>query len=261
MTQTQEKINPYQVLGLPDFAPMEEVNRRYRALAKKYHPDINPGHEAEMKAVNNAYDLIKGGWIPPKEPPQQTARQPRQQEPRQTQRQQEPRQTQRQQTQRQQTQQQRTQRQQTQQQRTQQQTDPRDILIMVNMHIDRRKVKKLERKWHCSDEDFVKMFQRFVDLRCFSFLRPSSGRANDFSRIAQDYWSGCAEAEMTQKDPVTKERGITTGFQIYLTDVMRLVFGAFANQVLPQGYSMEDFVSYVRAQIGEWIYEFAHERI
>ena len=30
---------------------------------------------------------------------------------------------------------------------------------------------------------------------------------------------------------------------------------------LPQGYSMEDFISYVRAQIGEWIYEFAHERI
>ena len=237
MTQTQKKINPYQILGLPDFAPMEEVSRRYRALAKKYHPDINPGHEAEMKVVNNAYDQIKAGWIPSEEPPRQQNRrqQPQQQSP--------------------------------QQQTWQQaQPDPRDVLLEVNMHIDRKKVKKLERKWHCSDDDFVKIFQRFVDLRCFSFLCPASGKASDFSRIAEDYWATCLKAEKSRTDPdlvsdVTKERGITTGFHIYLTDGMRLVMHSFADRVLPQGYSMEDFISYVRAQIGEWIYEFAHERI
>ena len=40
----------------------EEVKRAYRALAKKYHPDMNPGdaHAAEMmNKINAAYDQIK----------------------------------------------------------------------------------------------------------------------------------------------------------------------------------------------------------
>ena len=54
--------DPYSVLGLTPDASDEEVKRAYRALAKKYHPDMNPGdqHAAEMmNRINAAYDEIK----------------------------------------------------------------------------------------------------------------------------------------------------------------------------------------------------------
>lgn len=53
--------NPYTVLGLKETATADEVKAAYRALAKKYHPDLNPdSREAEqkMKEVNEAYDMI-----------------------------------------------------------------------------------------------------------------------------------------------------------------------------------------------------------
>lgn len=54
--------DPYAVLGLRPDATDEEVKKAYRALAKKYHPDMNPGdaHAAEMmNRINAAYDQIK----------------------------------------------------------------------------------------------------------------------------------------------------------------------------------------------------------
>ena len=54
--------DPYSVLGLTPDASDEEVKRAYRALAKKYHPDMNPGdqHAAEMmNRINAAYAQIK----------------------------------------------------------------------------------------------------------------------------------------------------------------------------------------------------------
>ena len=62
--------DPYRVLGLKPGASDEEVRKAYRALAKKYHPDMNPGdaHAAEMmNQINAAYDQIKN-------PPQTTTR-------------------------------------------------------------------------------------------------------------------------------------------------------------------------------------------
>lgn len=56
--------DPYEVLGLERGASDEEVKKAYRALAKKYHPDVNPGDktaEARMKEINAAYDQIKSG--------------------------------------------------------------------------------------------------------------------------------------------------------------------------------------------------------
>ena len=59
--------DPYQVLGVPPGASDEEVTKAYRKLAKKYHPDLNPGDEAaaaKMSEINAAYDQIKNGWTP-----------------------------------------------------------------------------------------------------------------------------------------------------------------------------------------------------
>ena len=54
--------DPYKVLGLGPNASDEEVKRAYRNLAKKYHPDKNPGDEAaarKMQEINAAYEQIK----------------------------------------------------------------------------------------------------------------------------------------------------------------------------------------------------------
>lgn len=54
--------DPYKVLGVSPNASDEEIKKAYRALAKKYHPDRNPGDEEaakKMQQVNAAYEQIK----------------------------------------------------------------------------------------------------------------------------------------------------------------------------------------------------------
>lgn len=54
--------DPYKVLGVSPSASDEEIKQAYRRLAKKYHPDLNPGDQEaarRMKEVNAAYEQIK----------------------------------------------------------------------------------------------------------------------------------------------------------------------------------------------------------
>jgi len=55
-------MSPYDVLGISEDASDEEVSAAYRKLAKKYHPDVNPGDksaEFQMRAINAAYKEIQ----------------------------------------------------------------------------------------------------------------------------------------------------------------------------------------------------------
>ncbi|HXW35776.1 MAG TPA: molecular chaperone DnaJ [Acidimicrobiales bacterium] len=48
----------YEVLGVPTTATDKEITRAYRKLAKKYHPDANPGSEDQFKEISAAYDVL-----------------------------------------------------------------------------------------------------------------------------------------------------------------------------------------------------------
>lgn len=51
----------YEVLGVPRTATQEEIQRSYRKLARKYHPDVSKaeGAEDKFKEINEAYEVLK----------------------------------------------------------------------------------------------------------------------------------------------------------------------------------------------------------
>ena len=53
--------DPYEILGIKRTAAPQDIQKAYRRLAKKLHPDLNPGNkgsEERFKEVAGAYDLL-----------------------------------------------------------------------------------------------------------------------------------------------------------------------------------------------------------
>jgi DnaJ-class molecular chaperone len=60
--QVEQALNdPYQTLGVNKDASQDDIQKAYRRLAKKLHPDLNPGNKAaeeQFKEVSAAYGLL-----------------------------------------------------------------------------------------------------------------------------------------------------------------------------------------------------------
>ncbi|HBB33899.1 MAG TPA: molecular chaperone DnaJ [Cyanobacteria bacterium UBA8803] len=53
--------NYYEILGIPTDATSEEIKKAFRRLARKYHPDVNPGDktaEEKFKDINEAHEVL-----------------------------------------------------------------------------------------------------------------------------------------------------------------------------------------------------------
>src|SRR3984893_16538113 len=51
----------YEVPGVPRTATEDQIRKEYRRLARKYHPDVNPGDksaEEKFKEINEAYEVL-----------------------------------------------------------------------------------------------------------------------------------------------------------------------------------------------------------
>ena len=56
-----EKRDYYEVLGVDKNASDADIKKAFRKLARKYHPDVNPGDkdaEVKFKEINEAYDVL-----------------------------------------------------------------------------------------------------------------------------------------------------------------------------------------------------------
>src|SRR5579864_4465885 len=58
---TTTKKDYYEILGVKKSASAEDIRKAFRKLARKYHPDVNPGDKAseeKFKALSEANDIL-----------------------------------------------------------------------------------------------------------------------------------------------------------------------------------------------------------
>ena len=57
----QDIRNYYELLGVPRDASADDIKQSFRRLARKYHPDLNPGDkiaEDKFKDISEAYEVL-----------------------------------------------------------------------------------------------------------------------------------------------------------------------------------------------------------
>src|SRR6266545_5348191 len=58
---TTTKKDYYEILGVKKSASVDDIRKAFRKLARKYHPDVNPGDKAaeeKFKALSEANDVL-----------------------------------------------------------------------------------------------------------------------------------------------------------------------------------------------------------